>query len=323
MPWHGPRGDCGCCNIEPPPPDCACELNDCILEGKFQFTGVKAVAEWDDEFETIETSSRTGTFRSCVCAPYTEVWVRSYSGMSAVNGTYDAVYVVPDGSDWVESDPDEDPCGWWFFPLIEVDLSYTNTFTRTFPNGCDPDVFQDASRVIPVYYDTYAGRFIRKVDTFPEIPLTYVLGGSPAGRTFTLELTPYDCTTRDPYTLNAEIGVTANTSTLGFFGVVQANGYADAPIAPTFSIGGVGIGELTQTATYDGQLGRVRPYRKGSFVPLGDPCQIDYESAENTLDAFYLLTNPFNDSCGYLTIPVVRELEWNAFNRKHSILLNA
>lgn len=324
MAWHGPRGDCGCCDIEPPPPPCPyCDENDCTPEGMRDFSSMKAVVLWDDEFTKTETRDGIATFDSCVCAEVNEQWVRAYAGMSAVNGTYDAAYVnIVDGV-WVEADPATD-CGFWFFPWLEVDLSYTDTFTRTFYNGCSPNVFQSQSRTISVYFDTYSGGFSRKVDAFPDISLTYLLGGNIPGRTFTYHWEPYACRPDDdPYTLNGEIGVTANTETKSFFSTVQSNAYADAPIFPTFTVGRVGTGGSLLIITYDGQLGSVRPYMNLSRVSWGDACAIRYESVENDLDAYYRFDNPFTQPCGLYSIAAERTLEWNAFNRKHTILLNA
>jgi hypothetical protein len=284
---------------------------------------MKAVVLWDDEFTKTESRNGIATFGSCVCAPVNEQWVRAYAGMSVVNGTYDAAYVNRVDGVWVEADPVDD-CGFWFFPWIEVDLSYTDTFTRTFYNGCAPNVFQSQSRTIPVWFDTYRGTFSRKIDTFPDISLTYLLGGSPPGRTFALHWEPYACKPDDdPYTLSGEIGVTANTATNGFFATVQANAYADAPIFPTFTVGGVGLAASTQIITYDGQMGVVTPYMNLTRVTWGSVCEITNESVENDLDAYYRVDSPFSQPCGLYSLPVERILEWNAFNRKHSILLNA
>jgi len=320
MGWHGPQGGCGCCNPgPPPPPPCACELNDCMPEDQFQFSGIKAVAEWDDSFVLTVEETRAVTSGACVCATMIDLWTRAYSGMSAVNGTYDAAYVQNNSGELVEADPDEDYCGWWFFPWIEVDLFYTSTFTKTYLNGCNPNFFSNSSRTIPVYYDTYAGVFRTKTDSFPDI-----LFGHPGFNTpvipvnFTRTIVPYECRPGDD-TLTLD-GSTLTDGSF-FFSTAQSNTVPSGSLI-TPALGNVGIGPLTQIVTYDGQKGVVRPYRDGSFIPLGNPCQINYESAETTIDAYNQSMVPFNDTCGLYTIPATREFEWNAFRRKHSILLN-
>jgi hypothetical protein len=258
-----------------------------------------------------------------VCADTAEYYARGYSGLSAANGTYDAAYVKPDGSEWVEADVDTD-CGWWFFPILEIDLEYTDTFTRTYYNGCDPNVAFSGSRTIPVYFYTNTGRFETKIDAFPQIRLETLSGlGTPPGRTFTRIWTPYECKPEDEgYTLSGEFGVVANTDPTFFIQFANGNGYTDSPIGPSLTIPGVGLLSGDRIVTYNGQLGTVTPYYRGGRVGFNLSCVIGNQSIDNTLDAFSWTYTIFR-TCGFYEVPGSGVLEWNVFNRKHSILLNA
>ena len=311
MAWHGPRGDCGCCNIKPPPPPGPwCDENDCTPEGERQFSSVKAVALWDDSFELTYTRDFITTSGACVCAATNEYYVRSYSGMAIVNGTYDAAYIKSDAGVWVEADIATE-CGFWFFPWLEVDLAYTSTFTRTYYNACLPNVSQSSSATIPVWFNTYSGQFVRKVDAFPDILLGYPGLETPIiPIDFTTTWVPYACKPDD--TGGTLLG-SSGTEGQFFFLVAQRNASG--------TNGDPGFGPNTSIVTYDGQMGVIRPYLVQSAVPWGPTCILYNESVETDIDAFYLLTTP-NQTCGLYSVPESRELEWNAFNRKHSILLN-
>jgi hypothetical protein len=58
---------------------------------------------------------------------------REWSGFSAFNGTYEIPFYAYNLEDeiWEEADPTVTACGVWFYPRIDADITFTETYTRS------------------------------------------------------------------------------------------------------------------------------------------------------------------------------------------------
>jgi hypothetical protein len=335
MGWHGPQGDCGCCNVEPPPPPCACPESDCVPEGLFQFSSIRTEADWDDEFFLIDTNTQFPTTGDCAGQTVLTYSERRITGMSAINGTYDAAFIKLVDDEWVEADP-ETECGYWFFPLIDVELGWTDIHTRTSTYGCITQTFSNFVGTRNVYFSTYYGAFVSKIDAMPSFQL--------AARSHTenhvatayrsIVFDPYECKPEDEqYTFNDSWWVTnpsggnlpgdpgAGFPPRTFPAVAQQNAFQFDPLFGPPIAGPIGIGQQVVTIVYDGQTGQIRPYRTGAGLSfVGGTCAINWQQAANTLDAYYdkvTIGSPGQDFYR------IREIEWPSFSRRHAVILNA
>lgn len=134
--WFGPiRCPSGCCYEPPPPPPpppCACDDVECFPEDELNFSSVKLEVTLSDSLTML---SQVKTLRCTpTCKNVYQVDEREYtfSGLSALNGTYDIPYYVYDDytESWIEGDPLAIPCGVWFYPTIAVTLTETTVVRR-------------------------------------------------------------------------------------------------------------------------------------------------------------------------------------------------
>jgi hypothetical protein len=98
---------------------------ECFPEDELNFSSVKLEVTLSDEFTTL---IRVKTLRCTdTCKNMYQVEEREYtfSGLSALNGTYDIPYYVYDDytESYIEGDPLAIPCGVWFYPTIAFTLS--------------------------------------------------------------------------------------------------------------------------------------------------------------------------------------------------------
>lgn len=141
MNWYGPRGDCGCCKKPPPPfPPCACPQNDCLPEGRYQFSGVRVTIDYDDGSSSYgEIRFGPGTSGPCAGKYNWLFYETEISGLSGANGTYDAVYVKRNSNGtFTETSLEETACGLWWLPIVEVPVTGIKREGRYYQDDCVP-----------------------------------------------------------------------------------------------------------------------------------------------------------------------------------------
>lgn len=330
MGWFGPRDECGCCGTPPPPPPpppiCWCDENDCLPAGKRQFSSVRAVVDLDDSYKITELrEDYICGADPCANEYYERLVEGEIAGMSAANGTYDGIYLVEVSfSEYVEADPAEEQCGWWFFPYLELTLTNYITDSRTYPSGCRPNQITNLIGPPSVYFDPYNGKFIRKSTDLIEIPL-FSPTLQPYQDTATIDhhWVDYNCKGESTESLQLAWAPQGSLGTgqRRFPSFPFINAYSPNLLEPPLA-GPVGIAPSTGMSAgrqiiFDGQLGIAIYWGKGVDSPS---CQIYWESVENTLAGFYSeITGPAACAGGTAN----RTLTWNSFRRKHSIILNA
>lgn len=172
----------GCCCGDPPPPSCACPPSDCYPVGKRQFSSIKIEVEIDDTWEMFYERD----WISCTqCRNQSRYWRahQCITGLSQLNGTYDAIYYHTPlgGGAYEESDnPQDSPCGIWVFPAIEIEVDAWSKITESWSGGCAPDTDTIT------YDDTYYCRFDTRSGS---VELSSVPGG-PALTLFPAYTTP-------------------------------------------------------------------------------------------------------------------------------------
>jgi hypothetical protein len=342
--WYGASGDCGCCGERPPLGGCCGEgYDDCIPEGFRNFSSMRAVVEIDDEFTFYERFHVGVCSGPCVGQDRVQTWDYTLSGLAAVNGTYDAKYIFrdPDTFEWEEIETDRlNRCGSWWFPWVEVEVVNTERYTSVFSGGCFSSIDTTTTGPTTVWFSPYLGRFFpSKTDS--SHPFLSLFFGTKTG-THPLLL----C---DPSQMDSEfIGYTCRPKTTvnaSQYGHVETSARpvscsALPSIASGFNLqtffnntvqdgatlvgGPVGIGGALRNATVDGVDGLVVPFglSTGAFAGQGENCVLYYQSVEKTIQD-YNFSDSRNASC-HPTVPdpLVNEIEWSAFNRKHSILIN-
>ena len=328
MGWFGPTGICGCCDGDPPPPpppppECACPAHGCLPTGKRQFTSVKSVVSIGDGITAVEIRADWNCTSpgACINQQFIRTVTHTLTGLSGANGTYDAAFVKLDsGSTYIDADLEEDVCGYWFFPYIEIPVVNFATDHRTWPSGCTGDTTNTTNGVSYLKINTYTGQIVSQVGVVL-VPL-YGPTGIPYSNdgTETREFFPFDCGDESYYdidlTWNASSATTSNTfPTRGF-----SNAYQPDPLLPP-EAGPIGLSQNTSNATYDGQQGIVVPFTASAT----NGCLIqDWEETITTIAAFSEI-NPNAGTPAGCSPPKVREMDlsWNEWTRSIKIIFNA
>lgn len=329
--WFGPRGNCGCCLSPPPPPPpaCLCDEDPCLPSGSRQFSSLKAVIELDDSIVATEFRQDIdcdGFFSGGACAgvEFEREIIHELSGLSAANGTYDAIYLRQTGpSDFEEADPAEYECGLWFFPFITISVTNYRTVRLEFADACIPDSLVTTTGATTLKINTYNGEVVNVgTSGLIDVPLVgpmflgYIGSGSA-----THNWTPYTCADDEAYELENSWSASAFVALRYFYEEMFRN--VHYVTIGTILAGPIGLTPLTRIITFDGQEGVVVPFANGySASVFGTACQINYESVENVLDAFTeTVTGP--PGCSVEGYTATRTLTWNGFTRRHTVLLNA
>jgi hypothetical protein len=128
--------------IELPKPDCVtCVKNPCYPFNYFTFRSIRMTFSIDDSWtKTTTESGYQCTFgQPCYRQPRLFKITSKVQGMSVFNGTYDIGYykssiislttgagIANSSAVFTEADPKEFPCHFWFFPLIQHTINYSN-----------------------------------------------------------------------------------------------------------------------------------------------------------------------------------------------------
>jgi hypothetical protein len=134
--WFGPvLCPSGCCYEPPPPPPpppCACDNVECFPEDELNFSSVKFEVDLDDELTMIAQVKTLRCTDTCKNMYQVEEREYTFSGLSALNGTYDIPYYVYDDytESYIEGDPLAIPCGVWFYPTIAATITETLTVRK-------------------------------------------------------------------------------------------------------------------------------------------------------------------------------------------------
>jgi hypothetical protein len=332
--WYGPSGDCGCCGDRERMPVCCPEIEDCMPEGYVNFSSVRAVVELTDTF-TFLNRVHIGIC-SGPCIGQERVITREYeiSGLSAVNGTYDAKFVQRIGltNEWEETDPSRlNICGAWFLPWIEIEVFERLTASSDWLGGCFANSETITDGPSSVFFNPYYGLFTVDKTNLNWPFLTFslnhpglhpvVLRCDPGQQDSTF--TPYTCKggsvknfTRlwhaesEPRPVSCD-PITAGIGSSSLRGVMGTNTVGDTLIPDAGPIGFDSPPPTLTTQICDGVEG----------TTFGG-CDLQYQSLDRTILA-YSDTDVRNANC-HPTVPnaLTNILEWSEFNRKHSILIN-
>lgn len=260
-----------------------------------------------------ETYQNTNFSQSGLCTgqTHTNYSYRTFSGVAAINGTYDAAYVKFDAGVLVEANPNTE-CAYWFFPYVDISFTFSDILTRTYTGACSAlnTTVINQSGTRQARFDTYSGTFIFDNVTYfsPQFELTRRAEPSagfsfvgPAKQTNTFD--NYACQYAIPFVYEHEFGIAQGIKAEGF---VPIKPYTDS----SFTAGKVGFSVFDSERTYAGQLGRIVAYNG-----FGPTCEIHYQDSECVTDAFSELRTYSAD--------VSHEIAWGAYTSSHSILINA
>ena len=336
--WFGASGDCGCCSERPPVGPCCGEgYGDCVPEGLRDLSSMRAVFEIDNAFTFFERFHVGVCSGPCIGQNRVQTWDYTISGLAAANGSYDAKYVFqnPDTFEWYELEEGQvNRCGSWWFPWVEVEVVNTERYTSVFSGGCFASIDTTTNGPETVWFSPYFGRFfVSKTElNHPFLPRFLGHVGS------------HPLLLCDPSQLDSEfIGyackpkTTVNTSQYGHIEQGEPRPVACSAL-PSFATG-VGLPLVFGNTVVVGAITEGGPVGLGDA--LGGPssvitvdgvdghlaggfpgCTLHYQSVEKTLQA-YNFSDSRNAPC-HPTVPdpLVNEIEWSQFRRKHSILIN-
>jgi hypothetical protein len=298
--WFGPvLCPSGCCYEPPPPPPpppCACADTSCFAEDELNFQSLKFEIDFDDGlyFAT--------QYKNLVCQPNCNRVYNvneaeyEWSGLSALNGTYDIPYYIYDDytESWIEGDPIAYPCGVWFYPTITANLTLTRTY-RTYSepvdvyslysdSACGQQVLTQAD-TIPVNLETRSG-IMWTTATPPAFPTGFPVGPGTSLATFfpvpvgTRTASVFSCSTVAGSALSQNL-LTAPGSLLG--GSITG---ATSPFFGWLASRFVGVKRNTDFIRSSDYAWSVFPYG-GPGIPLSSTiCGLDIEEAQDSYDEF-------------------------------------
>jgi hypothetical protein len=219
-----------------------------------------------------------------------------WSGLSALNGTYDIPYYIYDDytESWIEGDPIAYPCGVWFYPTITANLTLTRTY-RTYSEPVDVySLYADSAcgqqvltqtDTIPVNLETRSG-IMWTTATPPAFPTGFPVGPGTSLATFfpvpvgTRTAGVFACSTVAGSAMSENL-LTAPGSLLG--GSITG---ATSPFFGWLASRFVGVKRNTDFIRSSDYAWNVFPYG-GPGIPLSSTiCGLDIEEAQDSYDEF-------------------------------------
>lgn len=316
MPFKKHNPGCPCCGgTTPPLPECSCPASPCFPPGKGQPSGLKVEIEFQDAFTIVEINREQFTSGACNGKWITYTRTKSVSGVSGFNGTYDIGYYKWTGSEYVSANPSTEPCGYWFYPVIETELTVFDQLVIELQDNCmaggGTQTFADGvvtSHIVVNPINSFVNQISPTYQTHPGVRIAKNLGTglTPPLMTLTDTKTQYSCIGGSPIVTNSNATIPASNPTF-----LTGTGLLETLVRPP-AVGLRGrIINFSSLMELNGQYGRLYQYAKDGASMT--PCEILPEEGTIVLNAY-----------SYSVTPTRREysINFGSYQCRTKVLLN-